>query len=399
MINNPNLSGQEITSLKINGIEVLYGIWQFVMTMNNAVENEIALRELLSNKKSTIIRDHTNINYLGARCLYEKFLSLYAGLSACEMRNLFIAIRRNIVSVDGSIGETDVPTSSFDITDYIQVEQGHSYRYRLGGSSSVLLIAEYDSSHEFITGTAVAGTGVVVEGVYTPSQNTAYVVLCNNVVTNQFGGSFIDITNNLYAFENEILVHSITDGIVSKNIANPADVWDKSSVNNDGKIVTRDNLTGYKIEWVSVIPGQIITFGGNDCGRITYYSFFSAKPTPSTSAGTGLISFDSVTQEDMIAGKTVTVPNGAYFLAYNIQFNGNPSADNVVIQANIGSTLLDYDEYKIAITAINGLPIGSDLPVDNDGLIVDLPVSDGTDIAVGYAYINSTNGIVTVKQS
>lgn len=388
IINNPVQSGQEITSLRINGVDVLNGIWQYALSA-----------ELANNKKSEIIRSNTNLNYLGARALYEKFLNLDAGLSACMMNNLFVVLRRNIVNTDGSVAETDVPTSMYDVTDYIPVVQGHSYRYRLAGSSSVLLIAEYDSSNGFIAGTAIAGQAGVLEGVYTPSPTAAYVRMCNNLTTNKSGGSFIDITERLYALESEILVRSITDGIVSNNIANPADVWDKSSVNNDGKIVTRDNLTGYKIEWIAVTPGQVITFGGNDCGRSTYYSFFSTKPTPSSSAGVGLVSYGEASQADMIAGVTVTVPDGAYFLAYNLQFNGTPSAENIVIQANLGSTLLDYDEYKVAVVKLNGLPIGSDLPVDNAGLIVDLPVSDGTDIHAGYAYINATTGVVTVKQS
>ena len=58
-----------------------------------------------------------------------------------------------------------------------------------------------------------------------------------------------------------------------------------------------------------------------------------------------------------------------------------------------------YDEYSEAITKINGVKLAG---VESEGtklssLVVDLPVSDGTVIESGYAYIDSTDRTVKVK--
>jgi hypothetical protein len=43
----------------------------------------------------------------------------------------------------------------------------------------------------------------------------------------------------------------------------------------------------------------------------------------------------------------------------------------------------------------NGSPIASEASIST--LVVDLPVSDGTDISSGYAYIDSTDRTIKVK--
>ena len=98
------------------------------------------------------------------------------------------------------------------------------------------------------------------------------------------------------------------------------------------------------------------------------------------------------------------------------------------LMVNYGATMLPYDQFEQKISEINGIEIsGADETLEprvdaledtvsqqGDTLIAlnsrvdaledfdiveDLPVSDGTDISVGYAYIDSTTGVVKVKMS
>ena len=68
--------------------------------------------------------------------------------------------------------------------------------------------------------------------------------------------------------------------------------------------------------------------------------------------------------------------------------------------ADYRPSLLNYDEYKNEITKIKGYDIkGTGNEETIIDIIADIPVSDGTDITLGYAYIDNTTGNVKVKMS
>ena len=67
---------------------------------------------------------------------------------------------------------------------------------------------------------------------------------------------------------------------------------------------------------------------------------------------------------------------------------------------NKGATLLDYDDFEQKISSIDGDELiggGGGTSEDLNTIIVDLPVSDGSDIQSGYAYIETSTRNVKVK--
>ena len=97
--------------------------------------------------------------------------------------------------------------------------------------------------------------------------------------------------------------------------------------------------------------------------------------------------------------KTVTVPEGANILYIDISTNLSPANPFQFMQVNIGSQLAEYDEFSEKIESIKGIKVIGDGGSQDEivDLIADLPVSDGTNIPVGYAYIDSASSVVKVK--
>lgn len=348
-----------------------------------------------------------------------------------------------VSAVSGSEGTIVTNTQSYKMTDYIPVSSGQTWIIYSNASNSVYKCASFDESKTFVSGASsnVVGTGgtIPASSEVTIPSGVSYIIVSGSVTFSPDANGktfregilndvdtlnkFVDDSGNL-KWDGKDATCVLTTRIISNNIANPNNVLDNAAMNNDGRVIVRSNLQGYKVCYIEVTPGMQLTVGGNDCGRDTYYSFWSNYPTPGST--TYLISMGTASRQNMIDGKTLTVPEGAYYLFYQIQFNGNPTAGNVVIQANLGSELLPYDTYEIGVASINGVPVatgGGDVPaglesrletiegdiedlqtyitnLDNSSLIVDLPTSaGGAGITVGNAYIDSTTGVVTVKLS
>lgn len=199
--------------------------------------------------------------------------------------------------------------------------------------------------------------------------------------------------------------------VVSNNIANPANIQDGKFISDTGSMASDST---WSLVSVPVESGKKYTFGGFYLGRSGYYRF---EDTNGDKLSNGSYSDPNGTQTPC----TVAAPTGAVALLFDIKTSSSPINPYANLMANEGETLLPYDEYKEAITSIDNEPVAGGVSKDiknrvdaledavvqiqaevDSGLqtlIADLPVSDGTDVSVGYAYIETGTNVVKVKMS
>lgn len=210
---------------------------------------------------------------------------------------------------------------------------------------------------------------------------------------------------------NAILKSMLGYSVVSDNLANPEDIQTDRYIRSDGVVASQ---TGWAVGSAPVVAGQKVTFGGFKLGRSGYYRFQDANGNR--------VSYGNYTDPNFRANPiTLDVPATAVLLFIDIASTSSPDDPYSGLQVNMGDTLLPYDEYKDAITSINNEPLagGASKELENrvedledsvatlqeeigvglSNVIADLPVSDGTGIEVGYAYIDSSTSVVKVKLS
>jgi hypothetical protein len=211
--------------------------------------------------------------------------------------------------------------------------------------------------------------------------------------------------------DNALFKQMLGMSVVSNNLANPDAI-------EDGKFISNTGGLAYDADWalvsVPVEEGKKYTFGGFYLGRGGYYRF---EDSNGDKVSNGSYSDPNGTQTPC----TVTAPTGAVALLFDIKTSSSPANPYTYLTVNIGEALLPYDEYKEAITSIDNETVAggvsrdienrvSDLEGDVANLqsellngletiIADLPVSDGTDVSVGYAYIETGTSAVKVKMS
>lgn len=185
---------------------------------------------------------------------------------------------------------------------------------------------------------------------------------------------------------------AVTDGdlgltIVSKNIANPANIQVGKLIDNAGNIGSN---ASWDMIMIPVTPGQIITFGGFYLGRGGYYGFYNNDEK---------VSFSGFQDPKGTANPTtLTIPDGVNRLYIDIKSGSSPANPYQYLRANVGSVLASYDEFEQRISTINGIKLVGGADTSGlETLIADLPVSDGADILSGYAYIETSTRNVKVK--
>ncbi len=217
----------------------------------------------------------------------------------------------------------------------------------------------------------------------------------------------VDVLHGVYGglFGGNILKEKDLSLVPGKNLANPANVVPDYNVSSDGSIGRLEGWAYVSID-VSSINGKYISFGGVLLGRNGYYAFYNG----STKIDYGSCFTNGKTE------KTVLVPTGATTLYFDIKTTLSPSDPYDNMMANIGQTLDDYTPYEEYVIKIKDYKIAGkgggsedysqEIQEINDrldsldaGFIAELPVSDGTDISVGYAYIEQSTGIVKIKMS
>ena len=195
----------------------------------------------------------------------------------------------------------------------------------------------------------------------------------------------------------------LTISVISDNLANPQNIQVGKAILNDGGIYNRD---GWAIISIPVNPGDVITFGGFILGGgVGHCAFYN---------GTSHLSHDYYS--DNTLPKSVTIPDNCNILYIDIMCPTSPSGAYDNLMVNYGESLLPRDEYAVGLTKIKGYKLAesdtdleervdeletkvADIEDNIVDLIADLPVSDGSDIQVGYAYIDSATSVVKVKLS
>ena len=199
----------------------------------------------------------------------------------------------------------------------------------------------------------------------------------------------------------------------SINLANPRNVVNQM-IDNLGDLHDTDgSWKGLVIPLTSADAGKKITVGGFYMGRDGYANFFNGDTK--VYEGPLWVTDAQGTQNP----NTFTVPENCTKLVVDIlsPLASDPEHAYDNLMANWGETLLPYTP-AFYITKIKGIDISGQADVtelqaevdelqadiqelqDNfSNVVFDLPVSDGTDVQVGYAYINSTDGVVKVKMS
>ncbi len=178
------------------------------------------------------------------------------------------------------------------------------------------------------------------------------------------------------------------------NLANPANIIPNSNVNNSG--VFKTNVEGWATIVITVEAGKTYTFGRCSLGRRVPGAFYQGS---NTSTPLLQIAYDD---DDMVIGKTVTAPENADRLYLAIQTTV-AEPDYSQFTCVEGTILLPYAPYEIFVDKVMNRRIwaanaDNTAKTDLSTLIVDLPVSDGTTIGSGYAYIDSVDRSVKVKQ-
>ena len=348
VVNNPNQSGQELLTLKVNGVDVLGGIW-------NGVGNLAEVYSALAVSQEAVKSAHGYAVCYTAAATAEKAISSSA--------------------LPGLVLDKDVRL----LITFSYANTAENASLKIGTRSSYPI---YYRGSRATTGNTWAD-GDTLDVRFSEADSVFYAVPHSAVIT-------MDDKDVILA---GVLQDSdLTIESVSHNIANPDYITDGQSVNNNGAIINQPSLIGtFQTLTLPVEEGQIISFGGFDLERAGYYAFYS---------GTTLISVASFTRNNGINGKTVTVPQDADLLYINIQMSGNPETPQPM--ANYGAALLPYEPYEERITKINGILLagsgGSGGGSSLSEIVVDLPVSDGSNIPSGYAYIDSSTRVVKVKE-
>lgn len=331
VINNPVSQG--LSSVKINGLEIMNGVFPTIFTLSN---------ELKSNSQ----RVETNNAY--AIC-YSTADSSQKNISAAQVPGFSLSknIRMLIKFVNGNTADN-------------VLFEGKPLYYR-GKQTSP------NNSWN---------AGDVLDVRYEITNESFYAEPWNGVALEK------EVQSSIRTSDLDIV-------ITSKNLANPSNV-ENGLINSEGAHI---QLVGdpWNMLKVPVTPGQILTFGGFQLGRAAYYAFYNDNT---------LVSFAQFNDPNGTqAPVTVTVPEGVNILYIDISTNLSPANPFQFMQVNIGEQLDEYDEFSERIESIKGIKVIGDGGSQGEivDLIADLPVSDGTNIPVGYAYIDSASSVVKVK--
>ena len=138
--------------------------------------------------------------------------------------------------------------------------------------------------------------------------------------------------------------------VPSKNLFNPNDLV-SISIDNEGEISRRNNWRGV---YLPVQPGKKYSFSHSNTkyregsvGRLAFCD--GSKNVLST------INMDTLPSSKDGMGKTVTIPQGCYFVFKNIVVLDNDYTNT--FQFEEGERITDYEPFKALVTQIGGSPI------------------------------------------
>lgn len=383
--------------------DILFGIFK-IKSQNNRLSD---LSNQISNNKSQIDKNTIDIQELKTTSS-NAIDSIFSINQELGRDQIFFNWNKGLLQTDG----TTTPSSSYYYSDFIKVNIGDIYEIGCSiGSSAAKGLAGYSNNEEntfvdsafsdiVITAGKIQRVKIVIpeginyirigrSGAYT-GDYTAYLV--NDKTLKEDVNS---IKTSLSLLDNEaIKVDDLTIEI-GNNLANPANVQTGKMIDTEGN---QYNIEGWALITIPVKEGNTINAGYFDLGRSGYGSFWDNNGKK--------IEGSNFRYESNLSGKVFTkiVPANAVELRFDIQspIIETPSYESLMV--NYGEDILPYEPYSETITKINNIPLrGSGNNENNnenaisENIIIDLPVSDGSDIQVGFAYIDSTTGNVKVK--
>lgn len=314
-------------------------------------------------------------------------------------------VNRLEAKVDGKIewNEGAHLSSFYTLQSGISLKNGGKYRLMaktIGNSGTVFITLatapNTDSGPlKVIIGSNSAGTWVETVLVATQDYSDLYLTTYGAFSSADIIFECLD-ENNLNGISIG-LSHALRDsdlGLVvdSKNIADPSKIQDGKYIASSGGVATNAD---WSMIGVPVTPGKKYTFGGFKLGRTGYYAFYNGT----TLVGSG-VNFND--PDGVSSPVTVTVPTGVDTIYIDIKTASSPSNPYQYLMVNEGEALLPYTPFTQVVESISGHKLmgTSVTPADADNSIVaDLPISDGTGIEEGYAYIDNTSHTVKVKIS
>lgn len=377
--------------------DILFGIFK-IKSQNNRLSD---LLNKISNNKSQIDKNTTDIQEL-------KTTSSNAIDSINQelgREQIFFNWNRGLLNPDGTA--TPSGSSSYYYSDFIPVHAG--YKYEIGcsiGSENAKGIAGYSEENEsaFVESAfsdIVITIGKIQRVKIVIPEGINYIRIGRSAYTGDYTAYLVNdktlkedvnsIKTSLSLLDNEaIKVDDLTIEI-DNNLANPENVQIGKMIDTEGD---QYSMEGWALITIPVKEGDTISAGYFDLGRNGYGSFWDnngAKIEGSV--------FD---YNSNLSGKVFTkiAPANAVELRFNIQspLIEVPSYENLMV--NYGEDILPYEPYSATITKINNMPLrgsGNNENVISEDIIIDLPVSDGSDIQVGFAYIDSDTGNVKIK--
>lgn len=350
----------------------------------------------------------------------KKIKEIYGIISALLAQGLNNLVGDVVVGYIDSNGVFVPPTTStfYRTSGNIDVIYGHTYIHTKSGyTTSAAALAEYNNNDECV--------GVVVQGSvsdvgffkYTPSSaDVSYVRVSVNTSTIDCL-ALIDITDSIYAlkediedaiYSNDLTLTRVSNNLADKNNIKGGLVNSTGGLQNVAPISSSDTWRFIMIPLSGEDAGKKVTFGGYYLGRSGYTAFYN---------GDTLVSFhQSSDPGGTQSPNTLTIPDGCDRMYIDIMSGNSPyslEANYTYLMVNFGDSLLTYDAFKQGVSKIKGIDLVSEIleteienleqVVENiDGrvtslVIADLPVSDGTGIESGYAYIDSSDRTIKVK--
>lgn len=297
--------------------------------------------------------------------------------------------------INAAIKELYVPQSALNVSMVTEIRIYKAYyngvNYRTGlyfyGSQNYAAYKSFDTQAEALAACeniwGNAGVYAIIDWENVNTDLFVYAVSISNRAS--------DIYNSptIYTYLKTIKKDDLETEIVSDNIANPKNIQAGAFVNSSGTF-SDDAQNLWTYIRIPVTPGVSYTLGGFVMNRTSnWYAFYN---------GDTLVSHDTY-NPNTTPVLTLQAPAGVTDLYINIKSRETGSNYNN-LQVNIGTELKDYDVYEEGVTKILGYTVtgsGGSGDADLSTLIVDLPVSDGSGIASGYAYIDSTDRAVKVK--
>lgn len=266
--------------------------------------------------------------------------------------------------------------------DYTYADGYTGWISHSGSYASQTFTAPNDAKFFYLAHNYDDVTSITVNGIEIYSKEPSYRLIDAQESVKDLTESALRITDLSFEIGTNMASQALVEDFLISNAGgrSSSTTWKSVTIHLDGLAV-----------------GTQLTFGGFHLGRSGYYAFYGNGAKVSNGSYS-----DPVGNTNPV---TVTIPSGADTLYFDVKSGSSTTPTGwdtpyEELMCNKGATLLPFVPYAEVVTAIKGYPLAGQVSGGGGGgdIIVDLPTSaDGSDIQTGYAYINSSTGIVTVK--